>query len=228
MIKVIAHDAAANTGEDVSDAVFMISDGTGPDVTVTSPNGGEEWDIGTTYDITWMATDNVGVTSITIVFSGDGGATYPDTVSKDEANDGVYSWAVDVGATTSGRIKVVARDGDGNLGEDTSDGDFEIYDPTAGTDVTRDIPGNALITGNSPNPFSQTTQVGFGIPADGRVQLVVYDVGGRVVDTLVDRVYAAGYHSVTWQRGEALGAGIYFVSLRCAGEEATHKVVLFR
>jgi hypothetical protein len=197
-------------------------------VTVTSPNGGENWAIDSFFDITWTATDNVGVTSIDILLSTDGGATYPDTITTGEVNDGVYSWTVDAVATTTARIKVIAYDGDGNEGEDASDADFEVYDPVAGVDVTDDIPAYALITGNSPNPFREMTQISFGIPAEGRVQIVVYDVGGRAVDTLADQVYSAGYHSVTWTRDGSLGMGLYFVSLRFGSEEATHKVVLFR
>jgi len=227
-VKVIAYDAATNSGEDVSDADFTISDGTDPAVTVTSPNGGENWAIDSFFDITWTATDNVGVTSIDILLSTDGGATYPDTITTGEVNDGVYSWTVDAVATTTARIKVIAYDGDGNEGEDASDADFEVYDPVAGVDVTDDIPAYALITGNSPNPFREMTQISFGIPAGGRVQIVVYDVGGRVVDTLADQVYSAGYHSVTWTRDGSLGMGLYFVSLRFGSEEATQKVVLFR
>jgi hypothetical protein len=44
----------------------------------------------------------------------------------------------------------------------------------------------------------------------------------------VDEIYPAGYHSATWARDEALGAGLYFISLQFGTENATHKVVLFK
>ena len=87
-----------------------------PAVALSSPNGGEVWDIGVACDITWSATDNVGVTSITILSSGDGGTTYPDTIAAGEANDGAYSWLVDADPTPSARIKVIAYDDGGNEG----------------------------------------------------------------------------------------------------------------
>jgi hypothetical protein len=225
-IKVIAYDAATNSGEDVSDADFEIADGTAPEVTVTDPNGGEVWDIGSTHDITWTATDDQGVTSITIVLSVDGGSTYPDTLSSGESNDGTYSWTITQGATPAARIKVIAYDAASNSGEDVSDADFEIYDPVAGADITTDVPASAVITGNSPNPFNGMTEVRFGIPRDGRVSLGVYDVSGREVESLVERAFSAGYHSVTWRNGANLGAGLYFVRLRFGNEEVTHKVVI--
>jgi len=199
-----------------------------PVVTVTSPNGGENWAIDSFFDITWTATDNVGVTSIDILLSTDGGATFPTTIATGETNDGVYSWQVTGPTTTQARVKVIAYDAAANSGEDMSDADFEISDPSAGIDLREDIPADALITGNSPNPFRGATQIGFGIPAEGRVQILVYDVSGRVVEMLADQIYPAGYHSLTWRRSESLGAGLYFVNLRFGTEEVTHKVVLFR
>jgi hypothetical protein len=225
-VKVIAYDAASNSGEDMSDADFEIADGSGPDVTVTAPNGGETCDIGTFFDITWNATDDVGVSHVTIVLSSNGGLTYTDTLATAEPNDGVYSWEVTQGATAEGRVKVVAYDAAANSGEDTSDGDFEIYDPLAGVNV--DIPARAVITGNSPNPFTAVTDIRFGIPREGAVRMAVYDVGGREVETLVDRPLAAGYHAVTWRGAASVGTGLYFVRLRFGAEEVTHKVVISR
>jgi hypothetical protein len=226
-IKVIAYDAATNSGEDISDGDFEIADGTAPMVTVTDPNGGEVCDKGTFYDIRWNATDDVGVTGITIILSSDGGLTYPDTLCTGEVNDGVFSWEVTQRATTTALVRIIASDAAANSGEDESDGFFEIYDELAGTDVS-DIPARLVITGNSPNPFSAVTAIGFGIPREGRVQMAVYDVNGREVDVLTDGSYPAGYHSVTWQDGGSVGTGLYFVRLRFDSEEVTHKVVISR
>jgi hypothetical protein len=224
-IKVIAYDAELNSGEDASDGNFIIADGEAPEVTVTAPNGGEVWDIDSFFDITWIATDNIGVTSVDILLSTDGGATYPRTLATGEANDGVFSWLVDVEATTQARVKVIAYDGGGNSGEDVSDADFEIYDPLSGV-AESEIPAGVVIAGAEPNPFSQRTSVRFGVPKDGRVELVVYDVSGREVATLAERHCAAGYHSVDWVAGETVRTGIYFVSLRYGTDEVTHKVVI--
>ncbi len=83
-----------------------------------------------------------------------------------------------------------------------------------------------VIAGANPNPFSERTSVRFGIPKDGSVKLVVYDVSGRQVADLADGYYPAGYHSVDWATGGAVRAGIYFLSLRCGPDEVTRKVVI--
>jgi len=101
-------------------------DTTPPTVTVTSPNGGENWTVGTSQTITWTASDDVGVTSIDIYYSTNGGATY-HTIATGEANDGAYTWTVPNTPSTTCRVKVVAHDAAGNTGEDVSDGNFIIY-----------------------------------------------------------------------------------------------------
>jgi len=100
-----------------------------PQVTVLDPNGGETLYAGETYAIRWQATDNVGVTSVDLTYSTDGGATYPYVIATGEANDGTYDWVVAPTATAQCRIKIAAHDGDGNSAEDVSDADFTIVQP---------------------------------------------------------------------------------------------------
>src|SRR5262249_36763444 len=65
-------------------------DTTAPSVTVTAPNGGENWTAGSTRNITWSATDNVGVTAVDILYSTDGvGGAFTSIVSG-VANSGSY------------------------------------------------------------------------------------------------------------------------------------------
>lgn len=97
-----------------------------PIVTVLEPNGGELWVIGQQYDIRWEAEDDVGVTSIDILLSIDGGSTFPYVIATGEANDGVYPWTVPGFFSDLCRVKVIAYDAELNTGEDVSDGDFEI------------------------------------------------------------------------------------------------------
>ncbi len=225
-IKVIAYDAAANSGQDVSDANFQIVDTQPPAVTVSTPNGGEVWDIGDSYTITWTASDNVGVTSISILLSSDGGATFPDTISTGEANDGAYAWLVDKERTTSARIKVVAYDAAVNNGADVSNNDFEVYDPAAGVPASMEIPPRLVIAGAAPNPASQKTAIKFGLPSKGQIEMNVFDVSGRKVANLANGEFPAGYHVVEWQSG--LRGGIYFVMLRLGKDEVTRKIVISR
>ncbi|MFC1800034.1 FlgD immunoglobulin-like domain containing protein, partial [Candidatus Eisenbacteria bacterium] len=111
-------------------------DGTSPSVTVIAPNGGETWYIDSFFDIMWTASDDVGVTSIDIMLSRDGGMTYPETIAAGETNDGTYSWQVTGTPGVNLRVKVIAYDAAANSGEDESDADFEIAAATSSAHFT--------------------------------------------------------------------------------------------
>jgi hypothetical protein len=105
-------------------AVFI--DIAGPEVFVTSPNGGEDWIVGTTHQITWTATDDSGVTGVDLAYSTDGGATYPFVIATGLANSGTYNWIIPDTPTTTAKVRVTAHDGVGNSGQDESDLVFTI------------------------------------------------------------------------------------------------------
>lgn len=71
-----------------------------PSITVSSPNGGEQWTIGATQAITWTASN---VTSVDIDYAADG-VTYSRIASGRTGTS--YSWTVPAPATTSGRIRI--------------------------------------------------------------------------------------------------------------------------
>jgi hypothetical protein len=79
------------------------------------------------------------------------------------------------------------------------------------------------------SPSAASVRVEFGLPARSAVQLDVFDVTGRRVGVLVHGKYAAGPHSVRWERPPGRGAsaaGVYFLNLRAGALTRTHKVVL--
>lgn len=128
VVKVIAYDPWANAAGDTSDAFFTISpppDTTDPAVEVTAPDGGETWYAGLVYDVTWSASDDSGVDSVSVYYSTNGGADF-ELVAAEEPNDGGYAWTVPSTPTATAVVKVIAYDPSLNQGEDVSDGVFEI------------------------------------------------------------------------------------------------------
>ena len=117
-------------------------DVTAPLVTVSAPNGGEAWMTGSSHNITWTATDNVGVTSITMQYSTNNGTTW-SSVATGESNDGVYAWTVPGPATAQAIVKVTAYDAAANFGSDVSNAVFTVSLPTS-TIVASAVAGGAI------------------------------------------------------------------------------------
>ncbi len=100
-----------------------LGQGTGPvpSITVTSPNGGENWQVGSVHDITWTSQEFSG--NVKIEYSTDGGSSWMEVIASTE-DDGVYSWTVPNTPTTQARVKV--SDAATGTPSDMSDADFTI------------------------------------------------------------------------------------------------------
>jgi len=85
----------------------------------------------------------------------------------------------------------------------------------------------AVLQTPTPNPFSSATAIRFELPASSPTRIDVYDVSGRLVDTLMDGMMTTGIHSVEFD-GSGLVSGVYLVRLTSGSECATAKVVLVR
>ncbi len=96
---------------------------------------------------------------------------------------------------------------------------------TEGVRITRD----PLIS-TAPNPFNQSTTIEFGLTEPARVTLRVYNVTGREVASLNDRLMAVGTHRVTWDgttdSGERAASGIYFYRLTVGDRSHTGRMVM--
>lgn len=96
-----------------------------PEVTLTAPNGGETLTPGNVYTITWDATDDVGVASVSLYYSYDGGTNF-DLIDNVSGNPGSYDWTVPNTPSTQCLVKIYAYDAANNEDWDVSDGFFTI------------------------------------------------------------------------------------------------------
>ena len=64
-----------------------------------------------------------------------------------------------------------------------------------------------------PNPFNPSTVFNYGIPSDGRVNISVHDVNGRIVDVLTDGIKKSGNHSIEWN-GNNQPTGLYLIKVK--------------
>lgn len=94
------------------------------------------------------------------------------------------------------------------------------------------LPSGLKIQNACPNPFNPSTSVEFVLPSAGQASMVVYDLTGRKVRTLVDGALSAGTHTVVWngrdERGSAVSSGTYLVRLRAGNHAASRKILLLK
>lgn len=95
-----------------------------------------------------------------------------------------------------------------------------------------DLPPALIFAGAVPNPFNPNTSLKFSLPAPGKVELVIYDVSGRRVRSLVNGHLAAGSQSVPWNGRDDgnrnVASGTYFARLTAAGLTEVKSVTLVR
>jgi len=91
----------------------------------------------------------------------------------------------------------------------------------------RDQNGGLVKFAARPNPFNPRTKIEFGMAREGRASVRVYDVQGRLVSTLVDKVLAAGNHSFDFDAAK-LSSGIYFMKLQAGGQSEVRRLSLLK
>ena len=95
--------------------------------TLTSPDGGEIWKVGSIHAITWTATDAVGVTAVTLAYSTDGGASFPNTIATGHRQHRAPTRGrCRSPSTAAAKVRVIAHDAAGNAGRDSSTATFTI------------------------------------------------------------------------------------------------------
>ncbi|MBN1301358.1 MAG: hypothetical protein JW995_09085 [Melioribacteraceae bacterium] len=139
-------DAADGVPFDLSDNSFTISQYPSLQLVVETPNGGEEWNSGTTQTIKWTST---GITSVAIDYSTNNGVSWI-TIEENIPSSGYYTWN-QVPNTASNNCKVRIRNVDNSgVPFDESNGTFAIL-PEPGITVKTPNGGEILQTGTSNN-----------------------------------------------------------------------------
>ncbi len=103
--------------------------GLAPTAYLQAPNGGQSLTPGQSYSIAWISDDDAGVTTVDLLLSTDGGATFPTIIASGLAPIGSFSWTVPNVNTATARVRIVAHDSPGNAGSDDSDANFTIGNP---------------------------------------------------------------------------------------------------
>jgi hypothetical protein len=84
----------------------------------------------------------------------------------------------------------------------------------------------------SPNPFTEATVISYSTPSSAGVAIGIYDVNGRLVQTVQSGQVEAGTHQVTWDGTDSSGSrvarGVYFCRMSAGEFNATEKLVILQ
>jgi len=89
------------------------------------------------------------------------------------------------------------------------------------------IPENFVLYQNYPNPFNPTTYIRFDVQHSSHIKLIIYDILGKEIQTLINEKLRAGSYEVDWD-GSGYSSGIYFYILQAGDYIKTKKMLLLK
>jgi len=98
---------------------------------------------------------------------------------------------------------------------------------TSANDSQQNLPEVFSLAQNYPNPFNSTTTIEFNLPKDGLMSLRIYDLRGRLIQTLLEHNLNAGHHVYNWVAPN-LPSSIYLITLSSGGHTITRKTILVK
>ncbi len=114
-------------------------------------------------------------------------------------------------------------DGNGDIYLDN----LYFYKITTDVEETNEIPTQYALEQNYPNPFNPSTIISFGLPEAGNVKLMVFNILGQEITTLVNETMNAGKYNVQFDASN-LPSGIYFYSITTNSFNTIKKMLLIK
>jgi hypothetical protein len=94
------------------------------------------------------------------------------------------------------------------------------------------IPSQYSLHQNYPNPFNPVTTIQYELPKDSFVNIHIYDLNGRLVNTLISQIQAPGYKAINWNgvdsNGKTVSAGLYLYEIQAGDFRQVRKMVLLK
>jgi len=203
-------------GVDYEQIAFQVSSAAGPFL-VTQPNTNVSWNSNIPQTVTWDVANTtaapVSCSSVSIKLSTDGGVTFPVSLAANTPNDGSETVNLPSINFTTCRIKVESV---GNVFFDLSNVNFTVTNQVSIVNNGSGIPDEYSLSQNFPNPFNPVTKINFDLPFNSNVKLVIMDITGKEVASVLNQGLAAGSYSFNFNAG-ALASGIYFYRLAADG-----------
>jgi|APSaa5957512622_1039677.scaffolds.fasta_scaffold96391_2 hypothetical protein len=216
--------AVVFAGVGFSDSEPGVLDTLSPQITLTSPVEGDSFD----YEVpfVWEVQEHsisLDADAVLLSIIGPDG-TVVDTHGEVMNGDGGYSFNWEVTATLEDGSfwQVEVTDAYGNNSIETGG----IFSAT-NTPSSVMLPTVLTLEQAKPNPFNPQTTIRFYNPRDGMASLKIYDINGRLVDTLHQGQLGKDWHELTW-RAKGHASGTYFARLVSGTETRNIKLMLLK
>jgi hypothetical protein len=95
------------------------------------------------------------------------------------------------------------------------------------TQLNNETPENFKLYQNYPNPFNPSTKIKFNVPFHSVVKIDIFDVNGRLIETIVNSELQSGYYEINWDASKN-SSGVYFYQLTAGKYLQTKKMVLIK
>jgi hypothetical protein len=197
-------------------------------VHIHQPNGGEVFYKDSTFTIQWHIHISHPVINWDLWLSTDYGSTWNDLVIDYDNTALSYDWTIpDVNSSEC--IIRIRMDNSGTDYWDTTDSVFTIIGTVGAEEDSRlDNKNNTFaLLENYPNPFRDQTQIRYQLPSSNHTTLKIYDLTGKLVNSIVDKHQESGVYQYRWDDKNQT-SGIYLFQLQSGEYLATKKLILLR
>jgi len=168
--------------------------------------------------------------SASVILDGSGSIDYDGEIVN-------YSWEEDGTVIGNGknpvvdlavgthRIDLIISDDGGATATDDVTITVEAY---VAIDDERGVPDHYFLSQNYPNPFNPSTTIRYGLKENAAVKISIYNLSGKLMETIIDRPEVAGYHQVEWNAAN-VPSGIYFYRINAGNKfSAIQKCILVK
>jgi len=186
------------------------------------PQGGEEFQAGSSIEIKFTHFLEYPSARNDLFFSSDSGSSWEYIGATPSQVDTIYSWTVP--SINSNKCKI--RVGDYPCVYAENLGTFTIS-TTVPVEMDLAAEKSFNLSQNYPNPFNPVTTINYSVAELGLINVSVFDVLGRNVKTLVNTVQNAGEYSVPFDASK-LSGGIYYYRMTTNRNAITRKMILLK
>jgi len=184
---------------------FEITD---PFIDAVSPDGGEEWIIGSSEIIRWET--NILEDVHIHLLQNQNYLLSLDTVPGSHL---AFEWHLPDELQVGENYRILINSASDSTVYGLSEHVFTLKDSTTGVMESQEGPKGYSLAQNFPNPFYHTTQISYSIEKPNHVSLIVYDLSGKVMRTLISEFQEVGFYDVQFD-AHKIPSGIYFYKLQ--------------